>query len=354
MKTLKLLSFLMAINWFTSVQAQDVHFSQFAMSPLLLNPALAGMSNGDIRAYANFRTQWSTISGGNVYRTLAGGTDMAFGRSQRSGSFAGVGLSFFSDQSGDVGFQTNNVELTVAYHIMLSKKKKMSLSLGLQGGFSERGFDPSKATYDFDFDQSTGSVNTSQKEAFLRTKVYYGDVGVGAFYTASTKNGSDVYLGAGLSHVNQPRISFFSGSSNPGEFNERLDMKFTAHGGAAIVINPKLWVIPNFFMLLQGPSSQYNVGAMMKMQIGNKILTKNFLYFGAQVRISNAMDIPTPDAAILHCRFDYKGISLGLSYDINISKLAVSTSTFGAPEVGVMYTISTKHKINQGYCPAMM
>lgn len=354
MKIPKLLLLLISINWLSNIQSQDVHFSQFAMSPLLLNPALAGLSNGDYRAYANFRTQWSTISGGNVYRTLAGGTDMAFGRSQQSGSFAGIGLSFFSDQAGDVGFQTNNVELTMAYHIMLNKKKNMSISLGLQGGFNERGFDPSKATYDYNFDQSTGTINTSQKETFIRTKVYYADVSTGAFYTATTKNGSDVYLGVGFSHVNQPKISFFSGSTVQGVFNERLDMKFTAHGGSAIAINPKLWVVPNFFILMQGPSSQYNVGAMMKMQIGNKVLNKNFIYFGAQLRISKAMDIPTPDAAIIHCRLDYKRVTLGLSYDINISKLAVSTSTFGAPEVSLMYTITTKHKFNQGYCPVMM
>jgi len=188
MKTLKLFLIIIAFNWLSTVQAQDIHFSQFAMSPLLLNPALAGLSNGDIRAYANFRTQWSTISGGNVYRTLAGGTDMAFGRSQRSGNFAGIGLSFFSDQAGDVGFQTNNVELTLAYHIMLNKHKNMSLSLGMQGGFGERGFDPSKATYDYDFDQSTGTVNTSVKETFVRTKVYYADVSTGVFYSATTKN----------------------------------------------------------------------------------------------------------------------------------------------------------------------
>jgi hypothetical protein len=60
------------------------------------------------------------------------------------------------------------------------------------------------------------------------------------------------------------------------------------------------------------------------------------------------------DAAIIHCRFDYKGLTLGLSYDINVSKLSVSTNTFGAPEVSMMYTIKTKHKNRQGYCPVMM
>jgi type IX secretion system PorP/SprF family membrane protein len=354
MKALKLLILIVTLSSLTAVKAQDVHFSQFAMSPLLLNPALAGLNNGDYRAYANFRTQWNTIAGGNAYRTFAGGVDMAVGKASRSGSFAGIGMSFFSDQSGAAGFQTNNATLTAAYHIMMSKKRNMSLSMGLQGSFNTRGFDPSKATYDFNYDQVTGNINTNQKESFTRTKVYYGDVGAGLFYTATTKGGSDIYFGTGLSHINEPHISFFSGSTVSSDFNEKLYMKFTAHGGAAVVLSKKTWIIPNFFILKQGPASQYNVGAMMKMQLGNKILTRNFLYLGAQLRIANAMDIPMADAAIIHCRFDYKGLTVGLSYDINVSKLAVSTSTFGAPEVGVMYTIKAKHKVNQGYCPVMM
>jgi type IX secretion system PorP/SprF family membrane protein len=354
MKTLKFLALMICFHSFLCIRAQDIHFSQFAMSPLLLNPALAGLSNGDYRAYANFRTQWNTIAGGNAYRTLAGGVDAAIGKATPSGSFAGIGVSFFSDQSGAAGFQTNNVALTAAYHIMMNRRRNMSLSIGLQGAFNNRGFDPSKATYDFNYDQATGNINTAQKETFTRTQVYYGDVGAGLFYTATLKSGTDVYIGASLSHINEPHISFFSGATTSSIFDEKLDMKFTAHGGATIVLNKKLWLIPNFYMLIQGPASQYNAGAMMKIQIGNKVLTKNFLYLGAQIRIANGMDIPMADAVIIHCRFDYKNFTIGLSYDVNISQLSVSTSTFGAPEVGLMYTITTKHKSRQGYCPIMM
>jgi type IX secretion system PorP/SprF family membrane protein len=279
---------------------------------------------------------------------------MGIGKASRSGSFAGIGTSFFSDQSGVAGFQTNRVDLTLAYHIMLNRHSNTCLSLGLQGAFNTRGFDPSKATYDFNYDPSTGGVNNTQRETFTRTKVYYGDVGAGMFFNTTLKSGSDIYLGVGLSHLNQPKISFFSSATNPSLFNEKLDMKFTAHGGATVVLNPKLWIIPNFFILVQGPASQFNAGAMLKVQIGNKVLTKNFLYLGAQMRIARAMDVPMADAAIIHCRFDYRGLTLGVSYDINVSKLSVSTNTFGAPEVAVMYNIKTKHRNRQGYCPVMM
>src|SRR5271168_5015538 len=79
--------------------AQDVHFSQYTASPLMLNPALAGMSNGDYRAYANFRVQWPTISDGYTYRTFAAGYDMAIGKVTKFNSYAGIGISFYSDEA---------------------------------------------------------------------------------------------------------------------------------------------------------------------------------------------------------------------------------------------------------------
>src|SRR5436190_10836837 len=97
--------------FFTTANAQDIHFSQYNASPLALNPALAGMNACDYRLYANFRTQWMTISSGNTYRTFAGGADFSIGKITKVNSFAGLGISFFSDQAGDVNFNTNRVDL---------------------------------------------------------------------------------------------------------------------------------------------------------------------------------------------------------------------------------------------------
>src|SRR3954469_25815536 len=80
----------------SATQAQDIHFSQYNASPLLLNPATAGMNEGDYRAYANFRTQWMTVASGNTYRTFAGGADVSLGKMTKYNSFAGIGISFFS------------------------------------------------------------------------------------------------------------------------------------------------------------------------------------------------------------------------------------------------------------------
>ena len=42
--------------------AQDIHFSQFFETPLLRNPALAGIFSGDMRLQSVYRTQWQSVT----------------------------------------------------------------------------------------------------------------------------------------------------------------------------------------------------------------------------------------------------------------------------------------------------
>ena len=52
---------------------QDIHFSQFARSPMNLNPGMSGRFEGDWRLVANSRQQWRSVS--NPYRTFGGSFD---------------------------------------------------------------------------------------------------------------------------------------------------------------------------------------------------------------------------------------------------------------------------------------
>ena len=58
---------------------QDLHFSQIFETPLLRNPALAGLFSGDVRVQSVYRSQWnsvtdaySTVSANGEYKLLVG------------------------------------------------------------------------------------------------------------------------------------------------------------------------------------------------------------------------------------------------------------------------------------------
>ncbi|MBL0309324.1 MAG: PorP/SprF family type IX secretion system membrane protein [Bacteroidetes bacterium] len=326
--------------------AQDIHFSQYNASPMALNPAMAGMNSCDYRVYGNFRSQWLTINSGGTYRTFAGGADMSIGKITKYNSFAGLGVSFFSDQAGDLKLGTNRVDVSFAYHVMLNRKGTMQLSAGLQGAFNYRSIDPSKATYDDQYDPSTGGANPAiPGESFGRTRVMYGDAGFGFLYSAMFKETTNFYFGFAASHLNQPKISFFpSGQDASKSGNERLNLKLTWHGGMSLPIGKKLSVMPNFLILWQGPSYEFNVGCNFKTIIGNPTLSKTAVAFGVQYR-------GLYDAVILNTRVDYKGIGLGLSYDINISKLLPASNSIGAPEISLTYQGCFRKKPKPGHCP---
>lgn len=328
-----------------SAQAQDIHFSQYNASPLLLNPALSGMNAGDYRVYVNFRTQWMTVANGNTYRTFAGGADMSIGKFTRHNSFAGLGISFFSDQAGEVNLNSNHVDISFAYHFMLNRKGTQQLSAGLQGGFNHRSINPSKAIFDSQYDYLNGTVDPSgNRETFGRTKVMFADAGFGLVYSAITRKQANYYLGFALNHLNQPKVSFRVNGSEGSD--EKLPMKISVHGGAAIPLSSRMAVMPNFMFLSQGPSWEINVGCHLKTILGNVKLSKTAIYFGAQYR-------GLLDAVIVSGRLDVKGFTCGLSYDINISKLIPSSKTVGAPEVSLMYQGAFRKKPRPGHCPVM-
>src|ERR1043165_1725726 len=346
---LKATAFLVAVIVAShTLVAQDVHFSQYNASPLLLNPSLAGMNAGDYRAYANFRTQWVTLSKSNTYRTFAGGADLAIGKVTKYNSFAGLGLSFFSDQAGDLSLNSNRVDLSFAYHFMLNHRGTMQLSAGLQGGINIRSISQDRAIYGSQYDHALGTADPNGTREYLgKQRVIYGDAGLGLLYSAMTRNGTNIYFGFGLGHINRPKISFMpSGVDGTAGKYEKLAMKYTLHGGAAIPVNNRVSIMPSFMVLLQGAAYEFNVGCHMKTTLGNVKLSKTALYFGAYYR-------GLYDAAIITTRVDVKGFTCGLSYDINISKLMPASKTVGAPEISLMYQGGFRKKPRPGHCPTM-
>ena len=79
--------------------AQDIHYSQFFNSPLNLNPALAGIFNGDGRVHANIKEQWSSVPVGYTSGDL--GLDLKHGVGQK-GHFLGYGVLLNYDRAGDL------------------------------------------------------------------------------------------------------------------------------------------------------------------------------------------------------------------------------------------------------------
>ncbi|NCP46666.1 MAG: type IX secretion system membrane protein PorP/SprF, partial [Flavobacteriales bacterium] len=85
MKKIKYSILLIVISTVNLFAQQDVHFSQFFSSPLTLNPANAGIYNGDLRAIMNYRSQWGSIS--EPFVTMAASVDFPVLKKMKGGMF---------------------------------------------------------------------------------------------------------------------------------------------------------------------------------------------------------------------------------------------------------------------------
>src|SRR6186997_39269 len=108
MKLFKCLAFCFTIIAANQATAQtDPHFTQNYTYPMYINPAMVVQSDGNYRASANYRSQWSAM--GDPYRTT--GLSSA---ATTSNSLA-VGINILNQSAGDAGFNYFNAYASVAY-----------------------------------------------------------------------------------------------------------------------------------------------------------------------------------------------------------------------------------------------
>lgn len=322
---------------FFKAQAQDIHFSQYNQQPLFLNPAFAGVNGCDYRFAATYRNQWSGL--GN-FNTVAASADMAILKKTKKSNYGGIGLSMFNDRAGDLSFSTTQANLHLSYTVLLNNKGTQTLTTGLVGGFGQRSIDFSKITTDSQFGDMGFDPNASTGENFANNRKLYADVGAGMLWSLTPNKNTNMYMGVAVTHVNQPNLSFFD------DRTEKLFMKATIHGGAYFKMSRMTQLMPSFMFLNQGPHYQLNVGSLVKFRTSSIPTNTTAFYVGGYYRLQ--------DALILAARFDISGFNIGVSYDLNVSKLTKATKLNGGPEISLIYSGCIKNKkSNAVYCPVM-
>src|SRR5690242_12174306 len=103
--------------------SQDMHFSQYYLSPLTLNPANTGNYRGDYRFFGNYRSQWRDLDKG--YNTFTAGGDLNMYPNNFNIS---PGILFMSDKSS-LNLNVTKVIPSFAIHL---KPGGFKIHLGVQ------------------------------------------------------------------------------------------------------------------------------------------------------------------------------------------------------------------------------
>ena len=336
-----------------AASAQDIHFSQFYMSPLTLNPALTGVMNCNQRISGNYRNQWASVLRSKAFSTYNVSYDarVPVGRYD----YMGFGGTVWGDQAGSLNYHTNQITGSFSFSKKMGgyRKKASYLSFGANVGVSQRGIDPQEARWG---NQNNGGTFDPNKESgenvFGRDNFTYMDVAAGLLWFSVLDENNNVFFGGAYDHINRANQSFRS----DGTFVPLLS-KFTIHGGGEFLIRDRISLLPGIVTLMQGPHMEINGGTSVRFLMGSNRRSTESLQFGMWARLANKTNDTNNagggilmDALILSSRFDYQNFSLGFSYDLNVSSLSPASRSNGGFEFALLYKICGPERRNV-YCP---
>ncbi|OFZ66837.1 MAG: hypothetical protein A3D92_02590 [Bacteroidetes bacterium RIFCSPHIGHO2_02_FULL_44_7] len=315
--------------------AQDVHFSQMQFSPLLLNPALSGV-NSPLTAIANYRSQWRSIA--SPYSTINASVDGRFNERKRmkKGILAG-GINFFNDQVGDLKVSTNNVNLNLAYHLILDPRQ--TIGIGLYGGFTQRAIAGDQGRWGSQYNGTSYDPTAASGEIFMTPNFTFFDVGTGIVYAYQEgerfkANNSEraVNAGAAFYHVNTPGYSFINKN------DERLPMRWSIFANAILGFrNSNGAMMPAVYFNRQKTNMEILYGTYYRFSVGQG---SHFTARKKPTYIGLGLFHRWKDALVAKAFLEYGPVTGGFAYDINISSLTEVSNARGGFEVFLKYSMS--------------
>jgi type IX secretion system PorP/SprF family membrane protein len=339
MKKLKKYLIIFMLCYAEHASCQDINFSQFYELPLLRNPGLAGIFEGDYRITSAFRNQWQSVT--TPYRTFALGLEFKKPVGQNSNDFYSIGLQATDDIAGDSRLSRIQVFPVFNFHKSLNSEKDMYLSAGVMGGPVMQRFDPSKLSFDDQFINGSYSSSNPTKQVFTNTGFTYWDIAAGINF--STVAGADTrfYLGAGLFHFTKPRVAFQK------QYDIILNPKWVINAGLSKPISDqnKITVYADYFM--QGGARLIQGGLLLSHNFDTNSENK-------KTSISGGLFYRHKDAIVPAIKLDYNRMGIGVNYDINISKLKTASQLRGSFEITISYigfTSSQNSSANKVRCP---
>jgi len=319
---LRLAGFLVLLLTTVATQAQDLHFSQYFNSPLLVNPANTGFSpDVDWRLGVNYRNQWASVTT-NPYKTMDLWGDVQLFNNLMQNGWIGVGGSILRDVAGSGGLTSTKVYGSIAYHQLLGMNSL--LSTGFSAGYVNQRVDFTKLTFDDQWNGKFFDVTIPPDEPFAYSSVGYFDLNAGVNYAYFPSD--NAYLNAGVSvmHINRPSESFFASSIT----DERLSPRYTVFLNGSFKVNDQWIVNPNIYVSEMAGANETVIGLNTHYNLSGD--GSNQLILGGYYRLG--------DAIIPMAGYQINDISITVSYDVTASSLSAADQTQGAYELSIIKT----------------
>lgn len=307
-----------------NVQAQDVHFTQFNASPLIVNPAFTGAFSGKMRASAIYRDQWRSVT--VPFRTIAVSVDAPIVSDLTVDDYLAGGIQLYNDRAGDANLSNLSALASIAYHKFLGASANKALSVGFQGGYTQKSFDLSKLYFDDEF--VNGEFQPGSTGNTFNNKVDYFGFNAGISWAHSASQNFSYVIGVGANNLNQPRETF---DRKQDLADVGLGMRYNAQIGAIAYVSEKFSLRPAFLYQSQSSAREMIAGNEFHLIVGDPEFRTftTAVFAGAYYRFD--------DAAMITAGLEFKGFRLGLAYDYTVSTLKNNARNTGGFELALTW-----------------
>lgn len=316
---------------------QDIHFSQSSRADFQINPAFTGAFSGNLRATINWKDQWQSIS--KSFRTYSSAFEYSFGKGNaRRPTFFGLGLFVYKDVAGDV--EVGNTSFGLSFSTLIKINRNSRFIGALQGSYGMTGLNVANMQWGsqyngINFDPSLVNGEGTEFQPYNYTDLA---MGIGYWYSKNDRNvvhtaPADAKIGLSIYHLNKPHYTF-----DPKGVS-RLPMRFVMHGSALFnTQTSNIYWYPNLNVMIQGKQHEVYFGSLWKimLQSGSKstgFMSEVSMTAGMNMRVTNVIDAIIPQFFV-----GAYNVSIGLSYDINVSKLNAASNYRGGFEFSLRYT----------------
>lgn len=318
---------LSSLAWTSSLQAQDLQFSQYYAAPLYLNPALAGINQMG-RAGLNYRMQWPSIDA--RFESFSGYVDVNFDEKNSS-----LGLLFTNDHAESTGLRNSEVALQYAYQVRLNHA--FTFRPAAQVSYATRSIDFSNLIFGDQLDNN-GITGNPTAELFGNERTNYFDLGLGGIIFSK-----EAWIGVAVHHVLEPDQSLAGG-------DDALPRKTSIHGGYKIPLSGnyrssrEVSLSPTFNYRTQADFRQLDLGAYF---------TISPVIFGLWYRGIPIEENNRTESLVGMIGFSKNHFAIGYSFDYTLSDLGIETG--GAHEFSIAYTFKWGNKpprsVRELQCP---
>lgn len=331
--------------------AQDIHFSQFTETPLILNPALTA-GKEDLRGILNYKNQWASVS--SPYKTFGASFDFNFhqlgwerkknltGIFSRSVKNSGLGLFFYKDQAGTSKWSTTQFGVTLSTAVKINSYNRFFF--GLLGGYNQHSIDFSKLTWNSQYNGMAYDPNLATGESFTSNSFGHFDFALGLNWllvkeesSINANNESFGNFGLSVSHFNRPDYEFISE-------DEKLNVKLNFHSDLYQGIKgTKFNLNPQAMLALQYPATELFFGTFVMYDF---LADSKFTGIIKQSSAGLGVFYRNRDAIFTAIKIELSSIHITVGYDVNISKLTAASQYKGGIEISLKF-VNRSHFIYQ-------